>query len=144
MTLRGGDREWQCWTAYSAWKHVWIAFTPVPNEFSNDTTILTLESLKSLTFLVGSRRFSEISQGNGYTHFWQTREDQQGAHRATMICKDSGKLYSVHIVPIMIWQNLATMGANLESGVVSSLDNDVVIVMREKGCDISSGHGAQH
>jgi hypothetical protein len=44
----------------------------------------------------------------------------------------------------MIWQNLATMGANLESGVASSLDNAVVIVMREKGCIVSSGHGARH
>jgi hypothetical protein len=41
-----------------------------------------LESLKSLTFLVGSKRFSEISQGNGYTHYRQTSEDQQGAHCA--------------------------------------------------------------
>jgi hypothetical protein len=106
--------------------------------------ILTLESLKSLAFLVCSRRFNEISQENGYTPFRQTREDQQGAHRATMICKESGKLYSVHIMPTMIWQNLATMGANLESGVASSLDNAVVIVIREKGCVISSGHGARH
>ena len=67
-----------------------MAWNPVPNEFPNVTEILTLESLKSLAFLIGSRRFSEISQGNGYTHFWQTREDQQGAHRATMICKESG------------------------------------------------------
>ena len=86
-----------------------MAWNPVPNEFPDVTEILTLESLKSLAFLIGSRRFSEISQGNGYTHFWQTREDQQGAHRATMICKESGKLYSVHIVSAMIWQNLATV-----------------------------------
>jgi hypothetical protein len=96
MKLRVGDREWQCWTAWTACNHMWMACNPVPNEFSNDTTILTLESLKSLTFLVGSRRFSEISQGNVYTHFRQTREDQQGAHRATIICKESGKIYSVH------------------------------------------------
>ena len=44
----------------------------------------------------------------------------------------------------MIWQNLATMGANLDSGVASSLNDAVVIVMREKGCVVSSGHGARH
>ena len=114
------------------------------HKYPNATMILTSESLKSFAFLVGSRRFSEISQGNGCTHFWQTREDQQGAHGATMICKESGKIDSVHIVPTMIWQNLATKGANLESGVASSLDNTVVIVMREKGCVVSSGHGARH
>ena len=73
MKIRVGEKEGQCWMTC---KHVWMACNPVSHEFPTDTTILTLESLKSLTFLVGSRRFSEISQGNGYTHYRQTSEDQ--------------------------------------------------------------------
>jgi hypothetical protein len=79
MKIRVGEKEGQCWMTC---KHVWMACNPVSHEFPTDTTILTLESLKSLTFLVSRRRFSEISQGNEYTHCWQTSEDQQGAHHA--------------------------------------------------------------